>query len=167
MRNFKSVALLSLLIAAALFLGGFRLGKYIERIDKSYVPPFSPTPLLPTPTPSSPKIQIQAFRHEGCGVEFIDAASLVGTAISSDEALLQKDKERIYLTCAKNARQLFINVKDKESTATARVQGQNVTVVKSKRNFYFTLFNPKQAKTVYFEVTESLKDLLLKTLSFN
>jgi hypothetical protein len=164
MRKSKPLIFLTSLLALVLFLGGFRLGKQVERLDKNYVPPTIITPLPSiSPNPTSPIIK--DFSHKGCGISFLNATNLSTIKNSSNEALLMQDRERIYATCA-NGSQKLAGIKDREATESVLIQGQTVRLIKHKGNYYFTILNMKNAKTVYFEVTEALKDLLIKTLSF-
>lgn len=50
--NLRSVIMLSSLIAVLLFLIGFRLGKYVERENKTYVAPTAIPIASPTPSPA-------------------------------------------------------------------------------------------------------------------
>lgn len=108
MNNPKTWILIVFLLCIALFLGGFRLGKHVERLDKSYVPP--PTPTLnikPSPTVTNNPLTFTTYTHKGCGVSFLFPRPYKTLQNASDSASLEynekgvQNTEQLSLTCQK------------------------------------------------------------------
>jgi len=100
----KTFLLLTALIGLALFLGGFRLGKQIERIDKTYIPRVITIPTLSpsfSPTPQTNKFK--TYFHASCELSFLYPDSLHEVKNSTTGAVLESVNTFITFDCNKNS----------------------------------------------------------------
>lgn len=168
-KNLRSIVLLLLLLSFLLFLVGFRLGKKVERIDKNYV---SPTPLKSIPTtniqPTQSQLQFKSFLNTQCGIAFLYPLTFSEDPLSSQEAYLSAQTQQILVSCNKEgvteAKKRFSEFDTKESQT---VKNQKVTIYKKADGLdTWTVLNSQNGKTILFEVSTNLSNLVLKTLEF-
>ncbi|OGK15980.1 hypothetical protein A2690_00810 [Candidatus Roizmanbacteria bacterium RIFCSPHIGHO2_01_FULL_39_12b] len=162
----KTFLFITALIGLALFLGGFRLGKKVEMIDKSYV---SPTPIAPTRTPTviptDAIITFKSFAHAGCGVEFLYPSDLKHDKNSSTSATFTSGVSGIMFDCDKNIA---------SKTAGLLLSPTIVQINNKKISFYpnsaktdnWTVRNPLTGRIISFTTLKNLTDLVMKTLEF-
>ncbi len=166
MLSMRSVVILLILLAILLFLVGFRLGKYIERIDKTYVPPPTPTQSF-QPTPTNIPLTLATYKHKDCGVVFLHPQNLKESKSSSTEAELKNDSERIFLSCdSKQIAKFKDDLKKAAASEEARIRNQSVTVLTNKTENSWVISNTLTGKPVFFTVTKNLNSLVSKTLEF-
>lgn len=95
-KNLRSVVFLCVLACIALFLIGFRLGRFVATADKNYI---SPTPLLtpsspPTrPITPSPNLPLQVLK------DITDKNCKTTYKLASPEANLKNRQSVIYINC--------------------------------------------------------------------
>lgn len=167
-QNSRPIIILLILLAVALFLIGFRFGKTIERIDKTYVAPqrLAPTP-LPSPIAHKPAFSTATYIHPDCGITFLYPAGLQQSYISSTEAKLSESGEFISLSCGKEAVLAF----QKEHNATGEAEtsksaGQTIRTYQTKGNITWLVNNQLKGKRVIFLTSKNLGYLIIKTLEF-
>lgn len=163
----KSLLLLAGLVGLVLFFTGLNLGKSIERLDKSYIPPTpvkaSPTPLL---QPSPKAITYTRFEFKECEVSFLIPSHLTQRTTSSDESeFTGKDSnEHIFASC----NDTFIA--DQETlfpqalaSTSAQLINQKTTIYTLKNEHIWVVRNQNRQK-VLFATTPSLSPLVQQTL---
>jgi hypothetical protein len=150
----KSLALLALLILSVIFLGGFRLGRTVEKADKNFVPPTKIPTATPLASPTLPPLQLKTFTHP-CGVSFSYPASIPENRNSSNAAILKDGTQSIEIECEKIA--------SNSGNITAKVEG--ITPIPHKDDITtWQVRNPKTRQVVSFSVSKNLVELVLKTL---
>lgn len=161
----RSALLLLLLTTIVVFFVGFRFGRRVERIDKSYVAPTAVVTDAPTPTQT--KTEIKTFNHEGCQVSFLYPSELQINS-SSTGATLSQGEQSINFSCEKKATDDFVKNHPATSEAkTVRSAGQSVRVYREKEASAWSVLNTATGSKVVFEVTSSLADLVLRTINFS
>lgn len=163
--NTKTVILIFVLITIALFLAGFRLGRQVERIDKNYVPPVSPTLMVPTvamATPAESMTKFKTLTHTGCGISFLYPDTLAQTKNSSDSGMIGKGKNLVSFTCPTKIASQTANLLTPTITT---VNGTKITSYASM-NDSDTWFITKNAKRITFNTSQNLTDLIMRTVSF-
>ena len=164
--NIRSIIFTGVLLAVLLFLVGFRLGKKVEFIDKTYVPP-TPTATIVPPTPTDFPSTIEQYQSKGCALSFLYPPQLE-IEESSQEAQLKKGKESIFVSCKKETvakLQKELN-ESKGSKSVASVQNQNINIYSDSKFSSWIIINSKTGSKIVFKVTRNLSDLVLKTLEF-
>lgn len=170
--NIRPVVLLLILFAIVLFLAGFRLGKYIERIDKTYVPSPRAGGLPPQltqtkPAPQCPRMTI--YKHKECKISFLYPDNLEEETISSQEARLKDGNNNLLFSC--DRRTVFKKreaMAELESDKTATISGQKVPLYEKNVDvMMFTVINPLLNRSVFFEVSKNHFELVFQTLKFN
>lgn len=168
MKNRSSpLIILLVLLSVALFLIGVKLGKTIERVDKTYISPTIISSLEKIST-APVKLNLSTFISADCGVTFLYPASLERKDISSEEAHLQGDGQSINLTCEKTTISQFkTNTKDKKPDQTLQLNNQKISIFdKDDGTKEWTVYNTQNAKTLLFESSGNLTSLILKTVEF-
>lgn len=148
--NIRSIVFILTLVAIVLFLAGFRLGKRIERIDKTYVPP---TPVItPTAAPTEPPLKFKEVSDSDCGVSFLMPEGL---------------EKKVSVDCEKEAvaksRKAFT---EKEPAEEVRILTQKVRLYEKNKTVSFIIFNTQNGKRVLFAVPAEFLKLVTRTLSF-
>lgn len=163
----RPLLLLAILVSIAFFLLGFRLGKRIERMDKSFIPPTtipSKTPPSKTPTPNA--IGFDTFTHKGCGITFMYPTSLVLKKQSSQSAFFSGSDQTIVTNCTPDTIVKFTN-KTKNTTPSATFKN-NFGIIKlfNEKNLqsYIIKHTNKSTSTLITSDTK-LTDLILKTIN--
>jgi len=150
--NIRSIIFTGVLLAVLLFLVGFRLGKKVEFIDKTYVPP-TPTATIVPPTPTEFPSTIERYQSKGCALSFLYPPQLE-IEESSQEAQLKKGKESIFVSCKKET---VAKLQKELSLSPTPINPKTTTWI---------IGNPRTGQKVAFKVTRNLSDLVLKTLEF-
>lgn len=165
-KNFRSIVFLLILFAIALFLIGFRLGKNIERMDKSFIPT-PPISLIPPISPSPLKLNLKTLSHPDCGISFLYPSDLKKVT-ATDEARLKNEAQEIYFSCDREKGAEFKDaIKDATAEATVTIKNQKISIYKKDfTSMGWSIYNSLNAKTVIFEASENLVDLILQTLEF-
>ena len=163
-RNIKAVALLLLLLSLLLFLVGFRLGRHVEYLDKTYVPPQpSPTAVSATDKPFG----VVTYTHKVCGISFLYPNNLDEKIVSSQEAKLVKDKDSVRVFCDKRLiDQLKKERQESSPSATIAVQNQRLPLYEIDNTFSIIIVNPQKKTSVLVESTNNLSKLIFSTLEF-
>jgi len=166
----KPFVLLALLFAVLLFMVGFRYGRYVEKIDKTYVPVtpvaaiISPTQ-IPTPTT---QFNLTNFTHVGCKLSFLHPNYLIEEKISSTESKLSGNSQTIFVSCDRQT--VFAKkeaIVELEKTQVATISGQKIPLYEgAKQSKLFILTNPLLGRSVFFEAHTDLVTLIAKTLEF-
>ncbi len=148
-----------------MFLGGFRLGRFIERADKSFVP-ITPSIVLtqPATSPTTTPILLSTFTHE-CGVSFSYPSSLKINEEATNSAKLNDGSQTIEVLCHASSSATPSQPKDIEPTII-KIQNQNVRLFRTAKNDIWTVREPKKQRFVMFETSTNLTDLITKTLRF-
>lgn len=162
----QSLSILFILITACLFLIGFRLGKYVERLDKSYAPPtpiVSPTDIVAQPT--NRPLSFKTITHD-CGVSFTYPTYLKVEKEASEAAVLKNGAEYIALSCMKK---IVTNAEGAISPASTSgelktVLGQKIRFERLKKAVDTWSIRSKTGKTIIFETSTNLTDLVVRTL---
>lgn len=151
----RSILVFGFLLLLVIFLGGFRLGRVVEKSDKSFVPPTT----FPTPTsfatPTIPPLALKTFIHP-CGVSFSYPASLQASKQASLSALLQDGSQSISITCEKIA--------SDSGKIIAVIADITPTPQDSDGFVTWNIKNTKTREIISFKVTDNLTELVLKTL---
>ena len=162
----RSAVFLSFLTGIVIFFAGLNVGKQIQNMDRSFVPPASP-PVVPTASleiqPTKAPASIKRFAMKACDVSFLAPSSLENVATASHEAELRGDIDRIFVTCD----QSFIREQQKElaktSSASATIAGQTIVQFKTAQGFLWTVRN-RNRELVLIEVSKDLVPLVQETL---
>jgi hypothetical protein len=164
----RSFALFALLALLVVFFLGLNLGKYVQRMDTTYVPTTpSPTPPSETPIPTAePKsISYTSFNFRRCGVAFVVPSNLVQRTSNLDEAeFTAATGDRIFVTCNDS----FIAQQEPEltsntSTSSATLASQKVTLYATKKTQVWIIRNTARQR-VLFEASTSIAPLVQETL---
>lgn len=164
----QHIIFLLILLSVSLFLAGFRLGKKVERFDKTYLPLLTPTTTpLPTPTPQS--IKFNTFLSVDCGLKFLYPSFFKEEKNSSDEGKLIYNKEKIIIDCSKIGLERFIKEKDdlkKDKEMTILNQKITLYQSKSENHLVFVLSNWQNGKRIVITTSKNLLNLIEETLKF-
>lgn len=165
-KNFRPLVFILLLFAVLTFLVGFRFGKQIERMDKSYVPPVKITPTPPT-SPTPPPIKLATYANPDCGLTFLYPADFEEETISSSEARLKDGGQNIFISCDKKTISKFATEVAKLKPTMKTVNNKKIALYeKEKGAKQWSIFNNLTAKTIIFGVSDNLVNLVLKTVEF-
>ncbi len=151
----RSLLVFGSLTFLVIFLGGFRLGRFVEKTDKSYVPPTRipfPTEYIPTATPVP--LVLKTFTHP-CGVSFNYPATLGVEKNASEAAKLSDGNQLIEITCAKIA---------SNSAKIGAVADTITPMVKKEGVSTWEIKNTKTRQVISFNASSNLTELILKTL---
>lgn len=142
----KSFFLFGILFVGVIFLGGFRLGRTIEKADKNFVPPTkAPTPLA---TPTQQPFELKTLEHP-CGITFSYPSTLTLDKNASDAAELRDAAQYILVDCTKQA------------SPSGQIAS---TPTPTKQGVMWEVRSAKTRKTVQIEASKNLVELILKTL---
>lgn len=169
LKNIHSVVLLSLLFTILMFLVGFRLGKYVEHIDKTYVPPSTPIITLSQTSPMTKPFAVITYTHKVCGVSFLAPNYLEEKAVSSQEAVLFKDKEKIRVSCDKKtaeAAKQEQKMATPSATTTVLNRNQKVLIYENDNLSSAVIYNTSTSRSILIETTDTLVKLVLYSLEF-
>lgn len=163
----RSLIFTTILVGIVIFFLGLHLGKSIERLDKTFVPP---TPVTPSPTsaqlsPSLLKTQYQTFDFTLCGVSFLISSDIVQRTSASDEAQFSNSRgDRIFVSCndsyIADQETLF---KTASASSSARLLNQNITTYNLDSDMVWVIRNKKRQQ-VLFSSSPALAPLLQQTL---
>jgi len=152
-----------------LFLAGFRLGKKIERIDKTYVPLLTPT-ITPKPTTTPQPLRFNTFLSADCAIKFLYPDSFKEEETSTDEARLFYNNDQITVDCRKTKTEEFSKNKKKYQTDDEiTIKNQKVQlykVSKKKDEVLFLINNPLNAKKILITLRKNLLNLIAETVEF-
>lgn len=167
-KNSRPAVVLLLLLAVALFLVGFRFGKTVEQVNQSYIPLQPPSTPTTTLLPTEPPVKFNNYLDPQCGITFLYPANLTKEPISSQAAQLTKASERIFISCnpttVKNSRDVLKNI---QATKAQTTNGQIVPFYqKDAHTQTWIVFNTLLGKSVLFESSLNLSNLILKTTEF-
>lgn len=169
MINSRSIIFLLILLSVALFLIGFRLGKKIERIDKTYAPLLTPT-ATPKPTATPRPLRFNTFLSTDCGLKFLYPDSFKEEETSTDEARLANNSDEITVDCRKSKVEEFSKNKKKYQTDDEiTIKNQKTQLYKTsgkKDAILFLITNPLNAKKILITLPKNLLNLLAETLEF-
>jgi hypothetical protein len=170
MINPRSIIFLLILFSLFLFLAGFRLGKKIERIDKTYVPLLTPT-TTPKPTTTPLPLKFNTFSSTDCGIKFLYPDYFKEKETATDEASLVNNDEKITLDCRKLKFEEFNkNKKTYQLDDEITIRNQGVQIYKAgdqKNNVLFLITNPQDGKKILITLPENLLNLFAKTVEFS
>lgn len=169
MLNTRSIFFLLVLFSIVLFLAGFRLGKRIERMDKAYVPPITPT-AIPKPTITPRPLRFNTFLSTDCGIKFLYPDSFKEEETSTDEASLINNNDEITVDCRKSKIEEFTkNIKSYQKEDQITIQKQKVQIYqadKQKNEVLFLITNPQNAKKILITLPKNLLNLFSETVEF-
>lgn len=158
--------LLLILFSLALFLGGFRLGKKVERFDKTYLPLLTPTP-TPKPTATPLPLRFNTFSSKDCGVKFLYPSFFKEEKNTTDEAVLSFQEEKILIDCSTKKIDQFNKDKEKLSKEKEEmILNQKIIIYQTpdENHYLFSLSNWQNGKRMIINVPKNLFDLLIETL---
>lgn len=165
------MVVLLFLFAVLLFIVGFRYGRYVEKIDKTYIPPISQTPQATNPTTSpapTTTLQLEPFKHAECKINFFYPNYMSEEKISSQESQLTGNGQTLTFSC--NRQMVFAKreaIQELQEAQQATISGQRVPLyAPDKDRLLFIVQNPVLGRSVYFETNASLLSLLQQTLRF-
>lgn len=162
----RSRILLGSLTLIVVFFIGLNLGKYIQGIDNSYVPP-TPTPeISPTTTPDMPQpVSFPSYTSDTCGITFLVPSTMTQRTTASDELEFSLDGQRIFATCNESLiSQQETILRTSEATSSARVAQQDITVVNEAGSDIWIIRNTDRRR-VLFETSHDLTPLVQQTLT--
>ena len=166
-RNVRSLLLLSALLSIALFLVGFRYGKYVEHMDKLYVPP-TPTLIPVTLQPTEKPFAVNMYGTKVCGVSFLMPNYLEEKLISTEEAILSKKSESIYISCNKKVIEAAkMERKNASPSASLIVLNQKTPVFDNGHNSSIIVYNNQTKQSVLLETTWILVKLVFPSLELS
>ena len=151
----RSIITFGFLSILVIFLGGFRLGRLVEKSDKSYVPPTripAPTAFVPTTTPVP--LKLKTYTHP-CGISFSYPSTLEVEKDASEAAKLTDGNQMIEITCAKAASN-SAKIVSTVNAITPTVSPKDVTT--------WDIRNAKTRQIISFKTSPNLAELILKTL---
>lgn len=165
----RSYLLLITLVLTVVFFSGLNLGKYIQNIDNTYVPP-TPTPKpSPVQDPSDDQqptthITFEMYVSDTCGVSFLVPSYLSKRQTPETESEFTNGQDRIFVNCddsfIADQEKLFINF---EASQEAKIANQSVTQYTNKSSYLWVVRNSKRQK-VLFETSSDLTVLIQQTL---
>lgn len=166
----KSRILFGSLLLIVVFFTGLNIGKHIERVDKTYVPPApTPTPLSepmvsPTP-PARPATNYSRFTFKVCGVSFLLPSSFEPRTTAEAEIELVSGTDRVFATCEDTfvAEQEKAFPKQPTATSSASIASQKITTFKTKTTHLWIIRN-KARQRVLFETSLGITPLIQETL---
>jgi hypothetical protein len=168
MINSRSIIFLLILFSLVLFLVGFRLGKKIERIDKTYAPLLTPT-VTPKLTIAPLPLRFNTFLSADCGLKFLYPDYFEEKETSTDEARLVFNKDEITVDCRKAKIEEFNkNKKSYEQEEEMTILNQKISVYKAslKGQLLFMLSNPQTTQKILITLPKNLLNLLAETVEF-
>lgn len=145
------------------------MGKKVERIDKTYVAPTFPLKqATATPQPTIVPEKFNSFLSAECALTFLYPSTLVENDISSQEAQLANNANRIRVSCDPDAvKQMKETVKEMQEETTQTVRSQKVSFYKLDTSTHMWIVNNTLiGKPVFFESSSNLTPLIIKTLEF-
>ncbi|OGK21413.1 hypothetical protein A3C23_01335 [Candidatus Roizmanbacteria bacterium RIFCSPHIGHO2_02_FULL_37_13b] len=168
--NSRPMILFFLLLALLTFLVGFRLGRRVEKMDKTYVP--KPTiNMIPTDTPSPTAVSLEFVNYQNkiCGFNFIYPKFMEENKISSESSKLSGQNSNVYYECNKTEvfnKKEALSELDPQKELT--IQNQKIKLFrKNDQIIMFVALNSSKNRSIFFEISDNLADLVLKTLEFN
>lgn len=170
MLNARSLTLIFSLIAVLMFIVGFRYGRKVDTVEKTYVPP-TPRPeatWTPFPTPTAFNQEFSNFIHKGCGISFVLPKNYEEQKKSSDEARMKIQNEEILVSCnKKKVTEIRLALTDSQEQSAEQLGSQKVSIYSAPGNKdRWVAFNNVNQKYVYFLTPKSLTPLIIKTLGF-
>ncbi len=150
----RSIVVFGSLLILVIFLGGFRLGRTVEKADKNFVPPTKiPSPTPPV-SPTIPPLALKTFTHP-CGVSFSYPSTLDVGNNASSAADLKDGTQSISISCEKIASNSGNVVADVDAI-TPTPSGDMLMM--------WHVRNTNTRQTISFKVSTNLVELVLKTL---
>src|SRR3989338_7370349 len=167
--NIKPYLLLFFLLSIVLFLAGFRYGRKVEQIDKTYIPPtkiISPTKPQTSPTPYS--IGFRNYNSLPCQVSFLIPDNFKKMTDDNSE-LLSNKIQSIKINCQqKKIRKTMIDYEDATPSAQYKLTGQKVNVYEMTKNkSLWTVKNPFNQELILFVADNNLIPIIIKTIEFS
>lgn len=164
----KSIVLICSLTAVVLFFTGLNLGKYIERVNTTYVPPAptaAPEPSIQPTAAVSISATYTRFSSKDCGVSFLIPSIFEKSPSAAREIELNSGTQRIFATCneAFIIDQEKILMKQSSATSEAEVVNQQITQYTTKTTDVWIIRNKKRQK-VLFETARGISPLIQQTL---
>lgn len=166
--NPKSTILLLILVSIVLFMIGINLGKQIERSDKKYDAMLSITPAPTMASPTNPPLSFKSYMNKGCGVSLVLPKTMVEKTASLS-ASITEGSNLIKLSCDPKVIQEFTRKKGKTNEKDLQEYiygGRTITGIRVKDRDLFTLVNSTTGKTILFETSQNMTDLVLKSVEF-
>lgn len=164
-QNSRPIIILLILLAVALFLIGFRFGKTIEHIDKTYAPPIRTTTPIPTISPQSPTFK--TFHHQVCATSFLYPSTMTQETISSEESVLKDAKNNIAVSCnEKEVKMKLFQLKEVTASEKITAAAQTIAIFYVGNIYEWSAHNPINGRRVFFQVTADMKDLIMNTFRF-
>jgi len=151
----RSASVFGTVLIFVIFLGGFRLGRVVEKSDKSYVAPTKIPTATPAETPTIPPLKLKTFTHP-CGVSFSYPASLQESKKASMSALLQDNTQSISITCTK--------IGSDSAKITSIVDAITPFPEPKDGSMTWSIKNTKTREIISFNVSQNLFELVLQTL---
>ncbi len=162
--NPKSIILLLVIVAVVLFMLGVNLGKQIELVDKTH--PFVTPTIIIRPTTTPIPLTFKTFTSKSCGVSFLYPEVLQDNS-SSTSAELSNNTDVVKVTCDKKAISDFEKMKvnyDKGSDLI--VNTVKTSIFDVNKHQIFEIANPINGRTILFETSPNLSDLVAKSIEF-
>lgn len=167
-KNLKPIFLLFFLLSIIIFLVGFRYGRKIERLDKSYIPP-TPT-LIATPSPiASPtpvNYSTKQFKSKLCGISFLIPDNFK-TSQKNYQEILSYNQQKIIVNCQPEVEEIFNDYKNTTPSAEYKINRQQIDVYQEKNQVI--IFSPNSAINRLIQITTDpkLEQLIIKTIEIN
>jgi len=167
--NLRSIVFLLILVSVVLFLAGFRLGKKIERIDKTYTPLLTPT-ATPKPTATPLPLRFTTFLSTDCGLKFLYPDYFEEKETATSEARLVYNNDEITVDCRKSKIEEFTkNIKNHQKEDEITIKNRKVQVYQltdQKGGVLFLILNPQRTKKILITLPKNLLNLVAETVEF-
>lgn len=139
---------LFVLFAVLVFILGVRYGQKIELTNKTIRYMISIPPTKP-PIPTQPPLEFKTYAHSGCGIRFLIPNTLASEKeTSTSGGFTDKKKPVLTFDCTKKS----VTISPK---TTSDIQWHPIT-----------LRNPKNGKTIYVDIKQSLFPLFDKSIEY-
>ena len=153
---------MAVLFVILAFILGTRYGQKVEQTNKAinYLISLPPTKPPPTPIP----LEFKTYENKVCGIRFLLPSTI---NIQYESSRSAKFNENGVMTFQFDCRPA-IGLGDDEKIATQEIKFQNKKILagKSADSVRFIVSNPKNGKSIYVNINQSLFPLFEKSLEF-
>lgn len=164
--NTRALVLLGILLSIALFLVGFRYGKYVEHADKTFVPP-APTSAPITLAPTKKPFSIVPYTGKICDISFLYPNYMEEDFTSTQSSRLFNNPEVISFTCDKTLIDgVRLVQKNASPSASITILNQKVPIYVKMSAYSVIVKNLKNGQSVLIETTKNLSKLVFPSLEF-
>ncbi len=160
-----------ILLYIVTFLIGLNIGRTVENLNETYVPPVptpteAPLPSSETDTKEPDDIQPLGYTRiesETCGISFLLPNTFLARVTPNNELEYTNGNERVFVTCNQDyiADSTFID--EAEASTSATLQFQEATVYTVNENNIWVLRNASRQQ-VLFETSLAITPLIQQTL---